>query len=53
MNNKKIKYFSRLTWADVWNITGDYFSGIKEINSKWYQGFSQLPLELRIYRSIE
>ena len=53
MNAGKIKYLPRLIWRDVWNITGDYFSGIREENSKWYQGFSQLPPELRIYRSIE
>ncbi|MBS3151064.1 hypothetical protein J4443_01650 [Candidatus Woesearchaeota archaeon] len=37
---------SALLWKDIWNIQGNYFSGIKEKDSRWYQGFSPLPLEL-------
>lgn len=49
MNVEKIRYISRsITWGDIWNTQGEYFSGINEKNSKWYQGFSQLPLEIRI-----
>lgn len=49
MNIERIKYFSRVISGDIWNITGEYFSGMKEKDSKWYQGFSRLPLEIRIY----
>ncbi len=46
MNLEKIRCVSALLWKDIWNTSGDYFSGIREKNSGWYQSFSELSLEL-------
>ena len=51
MNSERIG----LTWKDIINLQGNYFSGLKEMNSRYYEyeAFSQLPLELgaESYRS--
>jgi len=51
MNSERIG----LTWKDIINLQGNYFSGLKEMNSRYYEyeAFSQLPSELgaESYRS--